>query len=137
QFARYQHTASLMVDGRVLVAGGRDTVNTVVDTVELFDTMTGRWRWIPAPFSIGADATSVTLLTGEVMIVGGAANVLGRVALFNPRDDSWRETAPIPDGRSRHTATLLLDGRVLIVGGRNSAAIPAGSSYLFDPQQET
>ena len=56
----------------------------------------------------------------------------------DPETDEWLLAAPMNQARSGHTATLLEDGRVLVVGGKvretgTSESAPADVTEMFDP----
>lgn len=67
------------------------------------------------------------LLDGSVLVTGGASQVvdafipLASAELYDPSDGAWTATADMNEGRNDHTATLLLDGRVLVAGGSSDA----------------
>lgn len=50
----------------------------------------------------------------------------------------WREVGALNVARSGHSATLLPDGRVLVVGGRKDrdSSLPLASAEMFDPLSE-
>jgi hypothetical protein len=78
--------------------------------------------------------TATTLLSGQVLIVGGMANGgggLATVELFDPATNTSRELGSLAEPRAGHTATLLADGRVLIAGGYNGEYLP--SVEVFHP----
>ncbi len=78
--------------------------------------------------------TATTLLSGEVLIVGGmgtGGGGLAAVELFDPATNTSRELGSLAERRAGHTATLLGDGRVLIVGGYNGEYLQ--SVEVFDP----
>ena len=98
--------------------------------------------------------TATLLENGTVLVVGGGSD--GRTGtftgwvspitppdsaeIFDPRTGSWRLVAPLAHNRSGHTATLLNDGRVLVVGGETSyhhTAFRNGTAEIFDPATET
>ncbi|HEX7491892.1 MAG TPA: kelch repeat-containing protein, partial [Candidatus Limnocylindrales bacterium] len=108
--ARMLHTATLLPDGRVLVVGGYDS-----------DDFTG---------------------TGEAVGTGkpGPAITPGkpdprRIAeLYNPATDTFSRTGSMSVDRYGHTATLLEDGRVLVVGGSSLISGISASAELYDPK---
>lgn len=134
---RSSHTATLLADGRVLVAGGCDTncgghLDDSTASAEIFDPSatdpaTGRTgRWLPtAAMAHGRTFHTATLLgTGQVLVVGGdGAQGLAAPEIYVPGaargQGSWRPAGDEVGGvrRLEHTATLLRDGTVLIVGG--------------------
>lgn len=69
-----------------------------------------------------------------MVVIGESAG--DTIELYDPRTDSWRDGASLQNGRLHHTATLLADGRVLVVGGESDAGSMA-SAELYDPVTET
>jgi hypothetical protein len=137
------HTATLLTDGRVLVAGMSEPFTT---TTEIFDPIS-RTFTAAAPMLQDRYAHTATLLVdGRVLAIGGAAGRLPTVdrpdvayasaEIFDPKTAAWIATDP-PDQRLFHTATLLADGRVLVVGGAiarpSGAPLYLSSTLLFDP----
>jgi hypothetical protein len=124
---RATHTATLLPNGKVLVAGGRTPSFDYLNQAELFDPATGIWTPV-LPMNAGRGFHTATLLpNGQVLVVGGAFS--STAELYNPDSGSWTYVGSMSIGRSSHTATLLPNGSVLVVGGSNSAA----SAELFDP----
>lgn len=85
---------------------------------------------------------ATTLADGRVLIAGGdrvdADNnieVLSSAELFDPVSRTFSPTGPMIAGRQGPHAVLLLDGRVLIVGGFTSGC--ASCAELFDPSTQT
>lgn len=126
---RYLHTSTLLTSGanagKVLVEGGTTMSASGPDkTTEIFDPAT-------ATFSAGPDmvndhaAHTATLftsgsLTGQVLIAAGAANggfLSTNDELYDPVANSFSATCSLIQARESHTATLLLNGNVLIAGG--------------------
>jgi hypothetical protein len=82
--------------------------------------------------------TATLLPCGEVLVVGGqtaGSTVLRSAERYNPKTKTWRLTGSLATGRWRHTAMLLLDGRVLVTGGFNGGEL--SSAELYDPATET
>lgn len=140
QTSRSGHTATTLLDGRVLVAGGQtfipDQLIEDLDSSELFDPATLTWAQVPS--SIGARHnlhTATRLEDGRVLVMGGEYDgYLKAVDLYDPIEGprgTWVE-APwfIGGGRSHHTATLLSDGDVLVTGGRSSFG-PTNTSIIY------
>ena len=137
---RAEHTATRLLDGRVLVTGGRDGGDQALASTELFDPKTGRWQAGPALGERRVDHTATLLLDGRVLIAGGFDRLdvrersLATVEISDPARNRWMPAAPMAVARARHTATLLADGRVLVVGGY-SAPTP-GKFGGFAPRAE-
>ena len=60
---------------------------------------------------------------------------LAQAELYDPLTGSWTATGPLDEGRRGHTATLLADGTVLVVGGwsNTSEVVPSATAELYDP----
>lgn len=92
-----------------------------------------------------AGHTATLLADGTVLVIGGEdlspnRDMLASVERYDPAADTWTELAPLPEPRENHTATLLPDGLVLIVGGgkSNEIGVPSGlevraEALLYDP----
>lgn len=122
---RNWHTATILNDGRVLVAGGFGPDDTPVAEAELYDPGSGKFAKV-ADMSRARVPTSTLLPNGMVLIVGGDSSA----ELFDPSTGIFTLTGNLTVPRDSHTATLLLDGRVLIVGTQMGAGT---SAELYDP----
>ena len=128
---RYQHTATLLADGRVLIAGGRSLRDPVLATTELWDPTTEAFTAGPRLVAGRFGHTATRLTDGRVLIVGGiVASRLGEVGtrqieLWDPATGTFRgaglTTFPHTVGLS---TVLLADGRVLIIGGVDCNVVP-------------
>jgi hypothetical protein len=131
---RAEHTATLLANGKVLVAGG-----TADNVAELFDPATGTFTSTGNLIVGGRWGCTATLLNdGTVLIAGGrdAENVfeafpLNNAELFNPATGTFTATGAMTDFRYGHTAALLNSGEVLLAGGINGNALQ--DAELFDP----
>ncbi len=125
------HTATLLPDGKVLVAGGTDlTFMGPMARAELFDPVTGTWTNTGSMNVPRSSHTAILLANGQVLVVGGAADYhTSPIAeLYDPRTGVWRKTGSMAVQRDPITATLLPNGKVVVTGG-----YPDGSSELYDP----
>jgi hypothetical protein len=140
--ARAQQTTTLLVDGRVLIAGGLslspEPGGGQTSSAELFDLATRSSTPTGSMTTPRVGHTATLLPSGQVLVVGGTegnpdTGDLASAELFDPATGSWIRTGELiePHGGG-HTATLLEDGTVLIVGGHGQSDGPA-SSELFDP----
>ena len=70
--ARYAHTATLLPDGRVLVAGGETAGGSSLSSAEVYNPTTGNWV-VTGSMAVSRIAHTATLLpNGRVLVVGGA-----------------------------------------------------------------
>lgn len=150
---RAHHTATLLRTGIVLVAGGVDAHGTATDTAELFDPAVNRWAPASPLSTSRTEHTATVLSDGRVLVVGGFhpgdtfsnrgdSESLNTVELYDPRYNRWTPAASMDHRRARHTATLLTDGRVLVLGGISSTMQPNWSwslpdqGELYDPRTD-
>lgn len=125
--ARQMHTATTLPNGKVLVVGGASpgVGSWVVGTAEIYDPATNTWA--PAGFiSTSRTLHAATLLnTGKVLVTGGETRTASSVPptylttaeLYDPLTNTWALAKEMTFSRSRHTSTLLADGRVLVAAG--------------------
>ncbi|WP_437280015.1 kelch repeat-containing protein [Sorangium sp. So ce375] len=125
------HTATLLPDGDVLLVGGTQVGEGSNQAryipAEVYEPETNTWTLPGLSFFRGIGEHTATLLpNGKVLLVGGYAMSLSggpplhewSVTLFDPvTGDSVSGAGGLPSNRANHTATLLLDQRVLLTGG--------------------
>ena len=130
--SRSAHTATLLLDGNVLLAGASPPQYT---STEIYDVAGGAFA-IAAPLLTGRYGHTATLLgNGKVLLVGGwgasaatGSSTLASAELYDPTARTFTSTGALTTARNAHTASLLPDGRVLIVGGW-SGTVTTGGSY--------
>jgi N-acetylneuraminic acid mutarotase len=121
---REGHTATLLQNGTVLVAGGTDGRGNTLANAELYNPKSNRWMSAGTMATTRLDHTATLLPNGKVLVVGGLdasfpSSTLASTELYDPNTNSWSAAASMSTGRARHTATGLVDGRVLVVGGQS------------------
>jgi hypothetical protein len=119
--ARLWHTASLLADGKVLVAGGMlDNAATATATAELFDPTTQMFTATKGPLATARGFHTATVLKdGTVLVTGGddRTGTLATAEVYDPTADTFSPTGGMGSTRESHSATLLNDGSVLVNGG--------------------
>jgi len=138
--ARSEQTATLLQDGRVLVAGGGGSNKSVFGTAELFDSASGMFTSTGSMENPRRSHTATLLGNGKVLLTGGDdanGNPQSSAEIFDPATGTFSTTGSMETARSGHTATLLGDGKVLVAGGDPSPVAqqvnPNGTAELFDP----
>ena len=136
----FDHTASLLPDGSVLVAGGI-VGNVATNAAVVFDP-SGSWRAAAPMHTARFDHTATVLADGSVLVAGGASSAFAYQPLASAevyRDGTWTEVAPLDScaeaascrPRVGHSATVLPDGSVLVVGGMDHPC--RGGGGLCEP----
>jgi N-acetylneuraminic acid mutarotase len=128
--ARGGDSATLLRDGRVLVAGGQDR------SAELYDPTSGSWSVTGNMIKRRSGHTATLLPNGKVLVAGGCStgvpgfcDELSSAELYDPSTGTWSATGGMTIGRAGHDAILLGDGDALVVGG---AFFPRDSAELYD-----
>jgi hypothetical protein len=139
---RWLHTATLLPDGRVLVVGGRSPADAVYRTAEAYDPQSGKFTRVGSMDDGRQQHTATLLPDGRVLVAGGfwsdgqASRVLSATELFDPGRGTFTSAGSMGTPRFEHTATLLPDGRVLIVGGTDigpAGGVATRTALLYEP----
>jgi len=138
---RSRFTATLLPNGKVLVAGGSNN-GFATTTAELYDFKTGLWTRTGNMIVPRCFHTATLLGDGRVLVTGGLSAGDGQdnfvektVEIYDPSTGTWTLIDKMSNARYGHTATLLPDGTILVVGG----AGPRGDlvytvrAEIFDP----
>ena len=140
---RSGHTATLLQDGKVLIAGGMRRNQDFYTSAELFDPAAGKFQATGAMSVARVGHAAVLLRSGKVLIVGGWVGHGGTDSadLYDPATGTFTALSRMNAKRGRPTATLLASGDVLIAGGADhdtpggiaSAEIFRAATSKFEP----
>ena len=131
--ARRGHTATLLSNGRILIAGG-DTGSGPTGVLESFDPETGIFTVLSAELAFPRSGhAAAALRDGRVVLAGGAGEegLLASTAIFDPASGSLLAGPALSLARSGLTATALIDGTVLLAGG-SAASGQASLAEIHD-----
>jgi hypothetical protein len=129
---RMGFVAAVLLDGKVLVAGGHDDARPIA-TAEVYDPGIGSFFPVGAMNAARAWFAGVTLQDGTVLLSGGSG-FSASAELFRPGTGTFEAIGGMTwDRVTGHTATLLADGRVLVIGGWNSDGNILASAELYTP----
>ncbi|MFF3713058.1 Kelch repeat-containing protein [Streptomyces phaeochromogenes] len=137
---RWGHSAALLPDGSVLVAGGSTIrsgrTTTALRSAERYDPVSGKWSPAKDMTDARTGHTAVPLDGGVVLVVGGVTPVgtaddpaLAFCELYGP-EDQWVPTGSLLRARRHHQATRVSDTTVLVTGGTAPGSPGAGP---YDP----
>jgi hypothetical protein len=137
--ARGQHKATLLPDGKVLVAGGVDSSGPAFVSAELYDPASGTWATTGNLNFSRFGHTATLLPNGMVLVSGGdyLGGIRASAELYDPASGTWTLTGSLNMGRVQHTATLLPNGMVLVTGGIDFSSIAFATAELYDPASGT
>lgn len=134
---RRNHSATLLADGRVLVAGGRSADGTVLASAEIYDPADGSWHAVGSMTIARHVHQAVRLADGRVLVAGGFGYQApgwyrhdwastSAAELFDPDTETWSLTDALEDARYGNLLAPLPDGRVLAAGGFEDFEYPDG-----------
>lgn len=129
---RRYHTATMLSDGRVLIAAGLDVTNNLVNSAEIYNPASNKFTstgslGLPR---FGADAA--LLPNGKVLIVGGYGSG-GAAELFDPVAGKFSPTGTAYEEHADAAAVLLSNGQVLVFGGANGSDQLTAVAETYSP----
>jgi uncharacterized repeat protein (TIGR03803 family) len=136
QAARWSHTATLLNDGTVLIAGGiiynTNGVFENTNACEIYNPQTGA-STSTAPLQSYRDGHRATLLPdGQVLVSGGGGDSSSEI--YDPSTSSWGSLASMSYERKVPVAVLLPSGKVLVAGGYDdNSGQDLSTAELYDP----
>jgi Galactose oxidase, central domain/Kelch motif len=145
---RFSHTATLLRDGRVLIAGGLAANGEYLSSAELFDPATNRFQPTGSMTIPRAGHIAIRLPDGRVLIAGGSAgrrfengrwqgDLQASAEFYDPKTGRFAPAAArLTEPRDHPTVTDLPGGAVLIAGGEGPDAEILRTAEVFDPKRE-
>ena len=144
-------TATLLDDGRVLIAGGVDHYDATLGSTELYDPAADRWRFAGELREPRLVHAATKLADGRVLVVGGMTDDFfmystGSAEAFDPATESWSRVGSVAP-RWLHSLTRGESGEVVVAGGYTDHPPAGGRGYysaedvattsIFDPGTDT
>ncbi len=136
------HSATLLANGKVLIAGGfraQGTQEIAITNAELYDPASKRFTPTGDMNEARSGHTATLLANGTVLLVGGWGPSQRRASaeIYDPQTGQFSMTASMVKPRAGMTATMLKDGRVLIVGGTSARNEWQAVAEIYDPNLGT
>ena len=127
------HTATLLPNGKVLVAGGFQQEGDLQASAELYDPAAGKFVPTGSMTIARVGHSALLLKNGKVLLVGGFGDngQLASAEIYDPATGKFTPTGSMSSRRGGFTATLLKDGKVLIAGGNDGTWL--ASAEVYDP----
>lgn len=146
--ARASHTATLLPNGLVLVAGGVGNNNAALASSELYNPASGAWSTTGTLHVARVSAQSVLLPNGKVLTMGGCisndclSSTTRSAEIYNPSSGTWTVTGSMRTARAEFVAVLLPNQKVLVAGGCTSydavgCAAVTTAAELYNPSTGT
>ncbi len=138
-FPRIRHTATVLANGQILIAGGNPDwyQNTYVAAAEIYDPTTDGFTIVGSLNTPRVEHSATLLNNGKVLIAAGFdGTVLSSAELFDPTTTAFTITGSLATARVAFSATYLPSGKVLFAGGANANG-SADSAELYDPTTGT
>ena len=137
--ARMAMTATMLMNGKALIAGGETSASDSLGSSELYTEATGTFSLTGRLITPRAGHTATLLKSGMVLVAGGEdVNEIStlKAELYNPATGKYTATGNMPSNRQEQAAVLLPSGSVLVVGGNNvtvNATTPLASCATYNP----
>jgi N-acetylneuraminic acid mutarotase len=133
---REYHTATLLTNGKVLVAGGCYSACGIYNmpNAELYDPATGQWSATGSMSNARAQHTATLLPNGKVLVAGGisGSNIVASAEIYDPTSGIWSPAPSMANARRFAHAALLTNGKVLVMGGQN-LTVTLSAAETYDP----
>jgi len=129
--SHFRTTATLLEDGRVLVAGSLRSDNDFA--TELYDPEQNTWTLSGELNVARYTHKTVRLPGGKVLVVGGYNPIeykLASTELWDPDTGTWSYGGELIMGRDEHTITML-DDRIMVIGGRGPMGTTGNVEIFF------
>ncbi len=140
QTPRALHTATRLLNGKILIVGGTQASDAHLSSVELFDPIAGTSSPVASLHTPRHGHTATLLPDGRVLVVGGYTlpqQWLADAEVYDPVADTWTVVSPHHSHGVQHTATVMDDGRVLVVGGCIGSGVCTDRVEIFNPPTNT
>jgi hypothetical protein len=132
--ARDAHTATLLGDGRVLVAGGFTAEGQApLRSAEIYDTSLGTWS-VTGSLAVGRGGHAAALLgRNRVLVAGGwvsSHRYTATIEIYDPATGTFHRGPRLRDAADGLAATAMTDGSVLLTGGQSSPGVASNQAIL-------
>ena len=139
------HTATLLSDGTVLVAGGTFRGTAATASAEIYDPDTESWTAVGTLATARALHTASLLNGDRVLLAGGSAggccSGIADAELYDPASQTWQVVQTMSTARREHSATVIQGGAAAVISGGytccNEPTPTRASAEVFDLASQT
>jgi hypothetical protein len=128
--ARAKHSAAVLPNGSVLVAGGENGGTVPIDSAEIYDWATDTWSTTGTLTTGRSNASLVLLPNGFALLAGGVGLTTELFAPSGPSAGTWLPGGDMTDARFDFPLVVLPSGQAVAVGGDNGSGA-LGSTEVF------
>lgn len=130
---RADHTATLLGNGKVLIAGGG------ASWTELYEPASASWSDTSNYPRTALYQTANLLANGKVLLAAGsgASPAVNTADLYDPTTNTWSNTGDLTQPRYWHSSVRLANGKILVMGGKSDASTFLTSTEIYDPATGT
>jgi hypothetical protein len=124
---RSGHSATLLPNGKVLIAGGMRRNQDFYSSAELYDPATGKFTPTGSMPLATVGNTAVLLKSGKVLMLGGwvGHGTTDLAEIYDPATGKFSDAGRMTTKRARPTVALLANGDVLLAGGEDYDGAPS------------
>lgn len=134
KIARSGHTATLLPNGNVLIAGGMNGNGSYFDTAEIYSPATDTFGSAQNMSARRVGHTATLLPNGKVLIAGGYnGDYLASAEIYDPATGSFTPIGQMTMARSEHVAVLLNNNKLVLAGGIGTGWTFLASAEVYDP----
>lgn len=135
-FERARHTATVLPNGKVLLAGGWDSKTYPVPVCELYDPSLGTFTSSASLPTTRVFHTATLLASGKVLVAGGQ-DAGTSTEIYDPATDAFSPGGPMNQNRQYASAVRLQSGDVLFMGGLDGSGAATNSAEIYDAKSGT
>jgi N-acetylneuraminic acid mutarotase len=130
--------SSCELEGKVYVIGGAQSLNSSLNTIDVYDPATDTWDTTKTDMPTARAELCVATVNGKIYAIGGTTShngptIFGTVEEYNPTTDSWdTNKQPMPTAR-KGTACAVIDNKIYVAGGSAASFNPSNILEVYDP----
>src|SRR5206468_1722636 len=127
------HTATMLSDGTILVAGGYYRGTAATASAEIYDPNTGSWTAV-GNLVTARSVHTASLLNGDRVLLaggnaGGCCSGITAAELYDPASRTWQVVQPMSAQRREHSAAVIQGGAAALISGGYTCCSDPGPTF--------